>query len=1018
MTYPRLCLRTLLFLISFLLFATNNLHAITRHDSPRGSYGNPPDLFFGPAGVIISDQTGPLLMLTSVGRCNSTIGGCAGDGTDPPVIYLYRIQVLRDLTQEVTISITAPFSVAGDGSDVTIGIITDDQTYVAACGPLATTVSPPPQALVTCLAPYLDSSSTLTNTSGTQTLTLVLAANLKTNDQMLLHVDSFAVPGCSPTLSDSTAVTDCTPDAPLLIPNLASPSKIYVVGPAQTASSSTGAPVLTTLSQNSTPAFGANLSVTLTGTGFDATSTALWNGTTLSLTAMSSTTLTATIPASDLTTGGVARISVLNGSSGLESNSLDFEIVGPQGQTITLATTSIPQQASPVTVKVQGSQFLPNAAVQLSTSNTGSCSNQNNRPSFFVTAEEVDVTLYVGDVTQPNSYFVFILNAPVTQTDPPSPSDCGLSGGVSNPASLTVAAASIASLSSASVSFGNQQVGTTTSPAQILTVTNTGGLNLNLSATSIVGADPADFTIGPSSTCAPGSSLTTTAPGNTCTFSLTFTPTHAGSRTASLQITDDAANSPQMVGLSGMGVSPVPTLNPPLVPASITAGSASFPLTLNGSGFTADSTVNFGSNPALMPSTQTTSQLVVTVPASDVTAAGIIPVTVSNPGPPGGGTTASVNFTVNNPPPSIASLNPTSGLAGTPVTITGANFGASQGTSTVTFNGTAATPTAWSATAITAPVPATALTGNVVVTVGGTPSNGQPFTVTTGITITGSAAMVTTTSGASGTMSTGSSTITVTPSGGFSGAVTVNCGSLPGVTCTSLTIPAGSTKGTLTVNVTNPSTSMTAMLTPTPQNLWAANAPPHRGSGKGWWTLSAGTGFATLLLLFLPGRKRYRGALGLAVICAVSFAIGCGGGSSGGGGTGGGGGTSPTTTTTQLTVSATKVPFSGGITVSATVTGGTPSGNVQFVVDGAALGSPVPVVSGTTGNINVTAVQAPSFLQLVGTHIVSAHYLGDASTQASSSGTLNVTVTGTTNLPITAASGNLNAAANVSLTIQ
>jgi len=201
------------------------------------------------------------------------------------------------------------------------------------------------------------------------------------------------------------------------------------------------------------------------------------------------------------------------------------------------------------------------------------------------------------------------------------------------------------------------------------------------------------------------------------------------------------------------------------------------------------------------------------------------------------------------------------------------------------------------------------------------------------------------------------------------------------------------------------------MLTPTSQNLWAASVPPHSGSGKGWWTLSAGTGFATLLLLFLPGRKRYRGALGLAVISAVSFAIGCGGGNM----------TitvGTTPTTTQLTVSATKVQVSGGITVSATVTGGTPSGNVQFVVDGAALGSPVPVVSGTTGNINVTAAQAPAFLQLVGTHTVSAHYLGDPSTQTSSSGTLNITVTGTTNLPITATSGNLNAAANVSLTIQ
>ena len=77
----------------------------------------------------------------------------------------------------------------------------------------------------------------------------------------------------------------------------------------------------------------------------------------------------------------------------------------------------------------------------------------------------------------------------------------------------------------------------------------------------------------------------------------------------------------------------------------------------------------------------------------------------------------------------ISSLSPASAAVGTPVTITGTNFGATQGTSTVKFNGTAATPTSWSATSIVAPVPAGATSGNVVVTVGGVASNGVAFTV-------------------------------------------------------------------------------------------------------------------------------------------------------------------------------------------------------------------------------------------------------------------------------------------------
>jgi hypothetical protein len=70
------------------------------------------------------------------------------------------------------------------------------------------------------------------------------------------------------------------------------------------------------------------------------------------------------------------------------------------------------------------------------------------------------------------------------------------------------------------------------------------------------------------------------------------------------------------------------------------------------------------------------------------------------------------------------------------VTISGTGFGATQGGSTVKFNGTAATPTSWSATSIVAPVPTGAASGNVVVTVAGAASNGVSFTVSAGQTPT------------------------------------------------------------------------------------------------------------------------------------------------------------------------------------------------------------------------------------------------------------------------------------------
>jgi RHS repeat-associated protein len=79
--------------------------------------------------------------------------------------------------------------------------------------------------------------------------------------------------------------------------------------------------------------------------------------------------------------------------------------------------------------------------------------------------------------------------------------------------------------------------------------------------------------------------------------------------------------------------------------------------------------------------------------------------------------------------PSIASLSANSGTVGTSVTIAGTNFGSTEGFSTVTFNGTPATPTGWSDTSIVVPVPSGAATGNVIVTVGGVASNGVTFTV-------------------------------------------------------------------------------------------------------------------------------------------------------------------------------------------------------------------------------------------------------------------------------------------------
>jgi hypothetical protein len=147
---------------------------------------------------------------------------------------------------------------------------------------------------------------------------------------------------------------------------------------------------------------------------------------------------------------------------------------------------------------------------------------------------------------------------------------------------------------------------------------------------------------------------------------------------------------------------------------------------ITGEGFGAtqgSSRVSFGGT-TTVPKNWSNSSISAPVPQGATT--GNVVVTV------GGAASNGVTFTVTTQAPSITSLNPVSGPIGTPVTVTGINFGTTQGTSTITFNGTVASPSSWTPTSILAKAPFGAATGNVVVTVGGAASNGVLFTITSG----------------------------------------------------------------------------------------------------------------------------------------------------------------------------------------------------------------------------------------------------------------------------------------------
>ncbi len=127
----------------------------------------------------------------------------------------------------------------------------------------------------------------------------------------------------------------------------------------------------------------------------------------------------------------------------------------------------------------------------------------------------------------------------------------------------------------ASLSFGSQIVGTT-SAAQAVTLSNSGGAPLTIS--SIV-AGSADF--AQTNTC-PVSPATLPAGAN-CTITVTFTPTTTDIRRGAITITDDASGSPQTVPLSGTGTDFLISASP--TSATITAGqSATFTVTLRPAG--------------------------------------------------------------------------------------------------------------------------------------------------------------------------------------------------------------------------------------------------------------------------------------------------------------------------------------------------------------------------------------------------------------------------------------------------
>ena len=121
-------------------------------------------------------------------------------------------------------------------------------------------------------------------------------------------------------------------------------------------------------------------------------------------------------------------------------------------------------------------------------------------------------------------------------------------------------------LSPGSLTFASQVVGTTSAP-QTVTLTNGQSTTLNISNIGFTGTNSGDFS--QTNTC--GGSVSA---GGTCTINVSFTPSASGTRTATLNVTDDADNSPQTASLTGTGLAPVTLSTTSLSFGNVLVGSS------------------------------------------------------------------------------------------------------------------------------------------------------------------------------------------------------------------------------------------------------------------------------------------------------------------------------------------------------------------------------------------------------------------------------------------------------------
>ncbi len=219
---------------------------------------------------------------------------------------------------------------------------------------------------------------------------------------------------------------------------------------------------------------------------------------------------------------------------------MTVEAVGVSPLVVTWGSVQVGSKSTPqvVTLSNGGSGPISITSIAISGTNAGdfSISSSTCGSTLGATSNCAITLIFAPSAAGSRSATLTFQHSGVNPVETVTLSGSGASQGAST--ILTVAPGSL--------SFGSVNLGSG-SASQTVTVQNPGATAIAVSNVSIIGADPSDFAVTTNS-C--GASVAASAG---CTVSIIFNPTAAGSRTATLTLTDAAGNSPQTVALAGTG---------------------------------------------------------------------------------------------------------------------------------------------------------------------------------------------------------------------------------------------------------------------------------------------------------------------------------------------------------------------------------------------------------------------------------------------------------------------------------